>query len=72
VSLVIYTGELSLGIEQEPERWILDWERFKPIWLTADRAVAIFEAREFADYAAVGLPMRVLYQDPKKVAVVKP
>ena len=72
VTPVIYAGELSLGITQEPGRWIPDWERFKPVWLAADRAVAIFEAKEFSDYATDGLPMRVVYQDPKKVAVVKP
>lgn len=72
VTPVIYTGELSLGIEQEPGRWIPDWETFKPVWLAADRAVAIYEAREYPEYADEGLPMRVVYRDPKKVAVVKP
>ncbi len=71
---VMYRGELALGIEQAPERAIPDWEGFVERWRAAEsgRAIAIFETREFPELAEPGLPMRTLYQDRRKLAVVKP
>jgi len=71
---VMYRGELDMGIAQEPQGAIADWEAFAERWRLAEagQAVAIFDAREFPGFAARELPMRIVYQDTRKVAVVKP
>ena len=71
LTLVMYRGELAMGIEQEPERWIGDWQTFARRWSAAAQAVAVFDAKDFPRFRAKGLPMRVVYRDPRKVAVVK-
>ncbi len=75
VQLVAYTGELAMGIGQEPEKWIADWETFARRWQAAPRAVAVFDMKTYPTVyrsKMEQLPMKVIYQDVLKIAVAKP
>jgi len=74
VTLVQYKGELEMGIEQEPEKWISNWKEFSQQWNNAEQAVAIFDMKTYPDVYQTRmeqLPMNVIYQDILKIAVAK-
>lgn len=70
VSLVGFKGELAMGIDLEPKNWMRSGESFESRWRAADRAIAIMRPDEYRERRA-GIPGRVVYTDPKKVAVIK-
>ena len=72
VRLAITPSELQLGIDQEPEKWIADWPGFVREWQRPGPAVAVFKTRDFPDFSTGDLPMRIIYRDSRKLAVVKP
>jgi len=74
VTLVIYSGELEMGIKQEPEKWLPNWKAFEQHWQAADQAIAIFDIKSYPNnYQArmEQLPMTIIYQDTLKLAVAK-
>jgi 4-amino-4-deoxy-L-arabinose transferase-like glycosyltransferase len=72
LTLVDYRGEMAFGIEQAPARPVLDLAAFEQCWRAARQAVAVIEPSKLASYEDRGLPLRVIYSDPRKVAVIKP
>ncbi len=72
MTMVGYKGEMEMGIEDEPRGWIGTREEFRRRWLEAANPVAIMRPEVFADYRKLGLPMRVIFDNPRRVAVVKP
>ncbi|MBF0154271.1 MAG: glycosyltransferase family 39 protein [Magnetococcales bacterium] len=73
ITLVRYRGELEFGIDQEPERWISSMDEFYRRWQQDPRGVAVFHHRDAVFIQAQkDLPMRILYEDPLRVAVVRP
>jgi len=72
VWLALTPSELQMGIDQEPAKWIPDWESFSRRWQGERQAVAVFRAGDFPGFRNRGLPMRVIYRDLNKIAVVKP
>lgn len=74
VILVQFKGELEMGIQQEPEKWIGSWEEFAKQWQSAEQAVAVFGKGAYTgQYRAKmeKLPMRIIYQDTLKTAMVR-
>jgi 4-amino-4-deoxy-L-arabinose transferase-like glycosyltransferase len=71
VVLVNYRGELAFGLEQEPQRGIADLETFKERWRSEAQAAAVFATDDYRAMLASGLPMRVIYEDPRRVGVVR-
>ncbi len=71
VILVRYQGELAFGIQQDPDQWIADADRFKQRWLAEKQAVAVFERNDFAKWRTLGLPMRVIHEDDRRVVVAR-
>ena len=72
--LVQFKGELEMGIQQEPEKWIGSWEEFAKQWQSAEQAVAVFGKGAYTgQYRAKmeKLPMRIIYQDTLKTAMVR-
>ncbi|MCP3867244.1 MAG: phospholipid carrier-dependent glycosyltransferase [Gammaproteobacteria bacterium] len=72
VNLALTRSELALGIEQEPDKWIPDWKTFRTRWTEEEQAVAVFKRGDFASYDTTGLSMRIVYEDSRQLAVVKP
>ncbi|WP_019140712.1 glycosyltransferase family 39 protein [Noviherbaspirillum massiliense] len=73
MTLVQHTSELTFGLAHEPHLWIPKEETFIEIWIAdqakGKKAIAIMRPENFADLKAKGVPMRVIAQDPRRVAV---
>ena len=61
-------GELDYGLRHAPEAG-LDMPGFEKRWLESPQAVAIMPLRSCSELSARGLPMRVLGQDERRIAV---
>ncbi len=71
IYLVGYKGELEMGIDAEPQRWIATPEAFIARWEKEDQAVAVFSPEGYAGYVERGLEMRTIYQGPRRIVVAK-
>lgn len=71
IYLMGYKGELSMGIEAEPDKWLATAEQFIQRWQSESQAVAIFDEQGFQRYRDMGLPMRIIFQGPGKIVVAK-
>jgi len=72
VILVDYRDEFDLGQKREPERWIPTVDGFVSRWLAEPRAAAYMTSPTLAELRRRGLAMRVVFEDPRRVVVVKP
>ena len=72
VTMVAYKDELAIPISWEPQKFIADRAGFERAWAKADRAYAMFPARDFDTWVKRGLPMTVIARDPRRVIVQKP
>lgn len=72
LQLVITISELQMGIDQEPDKWIADMQGFRARWLQeAGQSVAVLRIRDYQRLKSEGLPMILIYEDAKKVAVTR-
>ncbi len=69
VTLVQYIDEFALGLNAEPEKSIANVKDWKPGWIALEQGYAIMNPGNYAQFAAEGLPMRVLARDPRRVIV---
>lgn len=72
VTMVSYMDELGFGIAQEPEKFLPDYPSFDRAWRAAPQALALMAPRDYLEYRTLGLPMRVIAEDPRRVIVSKP
>lgn len=72
VTLVDYVDEFEFGQQAEPGVSIPSLEEFIARWQAAPRAAASIPLDQFASLQAAGLPMKEVFRDRKRVAVVKP
>jgi hypothetical protein len=72
VVLVGVAGELSFGIEQEPQRALPDLVSFAQAWSRAPHAIAVMEESSYRAAQAQGLPMIVISQSRQRITVRKP
>lgn len=72
LQLATTTSELQMGIDQEPQKWIPDLQGFRTRWLQErGQAVAVLRQKDYQRLKSDGLPMILIYQDVKKVAVIR-
>lgn len=71
VRLVAYRGEMDFGLRHEPGAGIPDLPTFATLWRSKDQALAVMQIKDYDKLAAAGLPMRVIYRDPRRVAVAR-
>lgn len=72
VTLVDYEDEFAYGEQREPDRWIPTLEAFVPRWQAAPKAVAYMSNATLQVLRETGLPMRIVFQDARRVVVAKP
>ena len=72
LKLVDYVDEFETGQEAEPGCCIARLDDFAPDWLRPGEALAIMQPGAFEKLRALGLPMQVLHEDPRRVLVRKP
>jgi len=70
--MVGYKNEMAMGIDAEPAGWIATRQEFISRWREAERPVAVIEPHIYAEYQKMGVPMRVFFTSPRRLAVVKP
>lgn len=71
LTLVDYADEMAFGISREPHKVVATIDEFVKRW-GADRAPsAVMGPDTFELLAGAGVPMRVIWKDPRRVLVVK-
>lgn len=76
VTLVDYDGELRYGLDTEPNsdqnlHWIKEAGEFESQWRSLTSGVAILSTTHFTQFTRNKLPMRVLYQDARRIAITR-
>jgi hypothetical protein len=72
VVLVDYEDEFAPGQQREPDRWIPTLDEFVARWQAAPQAAAYMGVITWVELHRRGLPMRLVFRDPRRVVVVKP
>lgn len=72
VTLVQRQGELAFGIAQEPRDSIADLGAFRERWEATQRGVAVLRVGYSDDPSLADLGGRVIYKDPRKIAIARP
>ena len=72
VVLVDYRDEFAFGQSHEPERWIPTLEGFALRWRSEPAAAAYMSRPTFELLQRQGLPMRAVFEDARRIVVVKP
>ena len=72
IILVDYRDEFEFGQTHEPERWIPTLDAFIERWMREPRAAAYLEKDTLDELRRRGVPMQVIYEDPRRLMVVKP
>ena len=72
VTLVDYRGELALGLDAEPDKWMPTLDAFRRRWKRLDDAYAVMHPETYKLLQHEGLPMIVLAEDPRRVIVRRP
>ncbi len=71
VTLVAWSGELAFGQSRDPQRWIPTLGQFEARWRGLSGGAAMMPRAVYLDLQQAGLPMRVVYEDPRRVVVVR-
>lgn len=72
VTLVDYVDEFEFGQKQEPGRAVPTLDEFAARWREHPRAAASMPIELWPEMQARGLAMKPVYQDRKRIAVIKP
>jgi hypothetical protein len=72
ITLVNYVDEFETGLKAESGSDIPRLADFPAQWLRPGEALAIMHPGSFEEMKTAGLPMQVLYSDPRRVLVRKP
>jgi 4-amino-4-deoxy-L-arabinose transferase-like glycosyltransferase len=71
VTLAGYVDEFALGEAQEPDRWLETVDDFVTRWQALPQAAAYMNTKTWMSLQQRGVPMRVVFQDPRRVVVVR-
>ena len=71
ITLVSKRGEMKMGINLEPERWIATKEEFLDQWHSHEQAVAVFRTIRYDPHREQLGPVRVIYSGLRRTAVAK-
>jgi 4-amino-4-deoxy-L-arabinose transferase-like glycosyltransferase len=72
VTLVEARDELSFGIDQEPQKWVRDYEAFGRRWMSHAEALAIMHPNSLAYFDQHRLPYEIIGRDTRRAVVRKP
>jgi hypothetical protein len=70
-TLVDYRDELALGLDAEPERGIATLADWEVRWRALPQAYALMTPDTFDKVARMGVPLRVVARDPRRVLVAR-
>ncbi len=72
VTLVDYVDEFDFGERLEPASWMPTVDQFASRWRREERAAAYMTRPTYSLLESRGLPMRVVFEDARRLVVVKP
>jgi 4-amino-4-deoxy-L-arabinose transferase-like glycosyltransferase len=72
VVLVDHVDEFAFGQSKEPGKSIASLDDFVVRWRSLPRAAAYMRHDTWRELVQAGVPMRVIFQDPRRLVVVKP
>lgn len=72
VVLVDYVDEFAFGQTKEPGKSIASLDGFVVRWQSLPRAAAYMSHDTWRELGQSGLPMRVVFEDPRRLVVTKP
>lgn len=70
--MVAVQDELEFGISQAPDSWIPTLNKFADVWMSAPKALALVDPEKFTVLETLGLPMKVIARDNRRVIIEKP
>jgi len=70
-TLVEYTGELKMGIEQEPDKYISSFKEFLGKWQQLEQAALIVNISTSKEHDLSVLAGKVVYKGPKRMVIIK-
>jgi hypothetical protein len=70
-TLVDYRDELALGLDAEPERGIAKLADWEARWRALPQAYALMAPDTFEKVTRMGVPLRVVARDPRRVLVAR-
>ncbi len=70
-TLVEYRDELGPGLDAEPDRGIAREADWIARWRSLPQAYALMAPDTHAEFAAAGVPMRVIASDARRVLVAR-
>ncbi|MBF0097181.1 MAG: glycosyltransferase family 39 protein [Magnetococcales bacterium] len=71
IHMVQYRGELDFGIRQQPELWFANGDVFLQRWQQESQAVVVFNQEQRQKWQKLGMPMRLIYQDPRRAVALR-
>jgi 4-amino-4-deoxy-L-arabinose transferase-like glycosyltransferase len=71
VTLVAYLDEFETGLRAEPQKSIARLADLPSEWNAPGGAIAIIEPFRQNEFAALGLPFKIIHQDPRRMAIQK-
>lgn len=72
VILADYVDEFEFGERHEPQRWVSTLDQFVIRWNAERHAAAYMDHATLNELRERGLEMRVVFDDPRRLVVVKP
>lgn len=72
VVLVDYVGEFEYGQQHEPGKSIATLEEFIARWQALPQGAAYMRSDTWRELRERGVPMRVVFEDPRRLVVTKP
>jgi len=68
---VNYRDELALGLDAEPDRGIAKLTDWEARWSASPQAYALMTPETFDKVARMGVSLRVVARDPRRVLVAR-
>jgi hypothetical protein len=72
MTMVAVQDELEFGISQAPDSWIPTLDKFAQVWIAAPKALALVDPDKFTVLETLGLPMKIVARDSRRVIIEKP
>ena len=70
-TLVQFQDEMAFGIMQEPQHWIPDYAGFAKVWQSRSEALAIMPVETYKKLEQMDLSMKIIYEDPQYIVVIR-
>jgi len=71
ITVVGYRGNMEFGIEREAKDWIANEAQLMPIWENIPQAIAVMDTQTYQSWLSQHVPMKVIYQDPRRYVVAR-